>query len=149
MKKILILGFSLGAVYFYIEVFWKLCTGTEPHVIMTLIGGLCGVAVGAINEMPRCRSMKIWKQSLLGAGIVLLVEFMAGYILNCKLHMNLWDYSSLPLNLLGQICLLYGILWFFLMPLAICLEDGLRASFFGEGKHYPWYENYIKLIKGE
>ena len=36
-----------------------------------------------------------------------------------KLGLDVWDYSGLPGNVLGQICPAFGLLWFLLMPFAI------------------------------
>ena len=35
----------------------------------------------------------------------------AGLVLNCLLGFDIWDYSNVPLNLLGQVCLPYSFLW--------------------------------------
>ena len=40
--------------------------------------------------------------------------------------LGVWDYSNQPGNVLGQICPAFGLLWFFIMPLAIWAEDTTR-----------------------
>ncbi|MBQ3003172.1 MAG: hypothetical protein IJD82_05525, partial [Clostridia bacterium] len=40
------------------------------------------------------------------------VEFVTGLIVNHWLHLSVWDYSDVPLNLLGQICLPFSLVWF-------------------------------------
>ena len=42
------------------------------------------------------------------------------------LGLDVWDYSNQPGNVLGQICPAFGLLWFFIMPLAIWAEDTTR-----------------------
>ena len=37
------------------------------------------------------------------------------------MHMNVWDYSGFPLNIMGQVCLLYSVLWGLLSIVAIPL----------------------------
>ena len=54
----------------------------------------------------------LFKKCLLGAAIITAVEFVFGIIFNLYLNMNVWDYKGVPLNILGQICLPYSILWF-------------------------------------
>jgi uncharacterized membrane protein len=44
---------------------------------------------------------------------------------------RVWDYSGLPLNLLGQICLLYTIIWFTLCIPAYLLCGFVRRRMFG------------------
>ena len=34
-----------------------------------------------------------------------------GLIFNCALGMGVWDYSRVPLNLWGQICLPFTLIW--------------------------------------
>lgn len=43
-----------------------------------------------------------------------------------SLGLGVWDYSNQPGNVLGQICPAFGLLWFFIMPLAIWAEDTTR-----------------------
>ena len=42
-----------------------------------------------------------------GALIVTAYEFTVGLIVNVKLGWDIWDYSSIPFNILGQICPIY------------------------------------------
>lgn len=122
MKRIIIIWGVLGAAYVTIETLWR----GYSHPSMLIVGGLCGVLVGAVNQIPRFYKMKIICQSLIGAGIVLVVEFISGCILNLWLGLNIWDYSGQFGNILGQICPTYGFLWVFIMPLAIWMEDTAR-----------------------
>lgn len=52
------------------------------------------------------------KKCLFGAAVITAVEFIFGIIFNMVLNMNVWNYENVPLNLLGQICLPYSVLWF-------------------------------------
>ena len=40
-----------------------------------------------------------------------MAELGAGLILNVWLKLDIWDYSRLPGNLWGQVCLKYALLW--------------------------------------
>ena len=42
------------------------------------------------------------------------IELIAGIVVNIILGWNVWDYSDIPFNFKGQICLFYSLLWFFL-----------------------------------
>lgn len=152
MKKIvkaLILWFCLGAIYYVIEGIWRIPRGGYANIAMLPIGGLCGLAVGYINQIPKFYQMKVLHQSLIGAALVLCVEFLAGLILNVWLGLGLWDYSGLPFNLMGQICLIYGVLWVFLMPFAIWLEDTLRWGFWRDREIYSLGSIYKEFFKGQ
>ena len=45
------------------------------------------------------------------AAVVTVVEFIFGVVFNLWLKMNVWDYSNMPFNLLGQICPLFSLMW--------------------------------------
>ena len=120
----LILG---GMVYFTIEGVWRIpSNGGWANIAMLLIGGVCFFLIGNINQFPKFYKLSMRLQSLIGAAVILLMEFISGCIFNLWLGLEIWDYSDMPLNVCGQICLLYGILWFFLVPFAIWLEDKLN-----------------------
>ena len=94
-----------------------------------LIGGLN-------NYLP---TMPIWKQALCGSALATAVELVAGIILNLYLGLGIWDYSGLPCNLLGQICLPFSLLWVALSVLCIFVDDALRWRLFHEEKpRYRW-----------
>ncbi len=63
------------------------------------------------QEMKR---LPMSAKCLMGALIITAVELLFGYIFNLKYGMNVWDYSNMPLNFLGQICLPFSVLWFLL-----------------------------------
>ena len=80
----------------------------------------------AINQRPGFYRAPVIVQAMIGALIVLAVEFVSGCVLNLWLGLGVWDYSNQPGNVLGQICPAFGLLWFFIMPLAIWAEDTAR-----------------------
>ena len=121
-----------GLLYVAVELIWR----GYSHWTMFFLGGTCFVLIGAINELiPWC--MPLWNQAIIGAAIITLLEFLTGCIVNLWLGWNIWDYSSVPLNLLGQICLPYILLWIPVSVAAIILDDWLRYGMFDEEKpHY-------------
>lgn len=115
-----------------IELIWR----GYSHWTMFILGGVCFVCLGLINEIIPW-GMALWVQALFGACIVTMLEFFAGYIINIYLKLNVWDYSNMYFNILGQICLVYFILWIPLSAIAIILDDYLRYWLFKEDKpHY-------------
>ena len=50
--------------------------------------------------------------ALISTAIITAFEFVFGLIFNMLLKMNIWDYSGVPLNILGQICLPFSAIWF-------------------------------------
>ena len=64
---------------------------------MFILGGVCGLLIGLINEYTP--SMHILKQMLIGTVIITVLEFIIGYIVNIQLNLNVWDYSNLKFNI--------------------------------------------------
>jgi hypothetical protein len=109
--------------YFAIEGLWRIPQGGWANVSMMFVGGLCFVLVGGINQMPAFFYSSMRLQAIIGTVIVLAVEYVSGLVLNVWLGLGIWDYSGLPFNLHGQICLSFAGLWVLLMPFGIWLED--------------------------
>lgn len=128
---LLILG---GSIYYGIEIVYR----GYSHVAMFFVGGLCLISIGLINERIDW-NMVFWKQLLLGDVCVLLLEFVFGVIFNIICKMNIWDYSNLPFNLLGQICLLFAVLWIPIIAIAIFVDDWVKYLLFnGRKPAYRW-----------
>ena len=144
--RLLTLWFIMGALYYVLEGLWRIPQGGYANIVMLPIGGLCGIAVGSINQIPRFYRLPVILQSLIGAAMVLAVELAAGIILNVWLGLGIWDYSGLPWNLLGQICLPFALLWLLLMPFAIWLEDTLRWGFGWNGRRYSLWSIYKEFF---
>ena len=72
-------------------------------------------------------------RALMGALFITAMELTAGCIFNLGLGWNIWDYSTLPLHFLGQICLPYSIFWFLLgFPGALLSYWIRRVVFFAD-----------------
>lgn len=126
-----------GTIYYLIEFIWKnFVSHGICHWSMFLLGGLCFLIIGGLNEYIPWE-MGLPKQAVIGSIIITGLEFIFGIILNIWLKLNIWNYSTLPFNILGQVCLPFSIAWCFLSIIAIFLDDYLRWKWFGEEKpHY-------------
>lgn len=132
VKKYGVLAFIGGIIYGAIEV---ACRG-HTHWTMVILGGMCFVAIGLINEIIPWE-MPLPVQMLCGSLIITALEFACGCIVNVWLGWQVWDYSNQWGDLLGQICPKYSILWYFVSFIAILLDDYLRYWLFDEDKpHY-------------
>lgn len=118
-----------GMVYNVIEVLYRGYT----HWTMFVVGGLCFVLIGLINEILSWETA-LWKQMLIGGTVITTVEFVTGCVVNLWLGWNIWDYSQLPLNILGQICMPFYFVWVLLSLVGIVLDDMIRWKCFGEDK---------------
>lgn len=124
-----VLALCGGCVYFLIEMAWR----GHSHWTMAVLGGVCFVLIGDINEFIPW-NMPLILQGAIGSGIVTALELVTGIILNLWLGLGIWDYSNMPFNLLGQICLPFTLLWVALSIVAVVLDDWLRYWLFGEDR---------------
>lgn len=126
-----------GLIYEGIEI----AARGHTHWTMFLVGGLCFVLVGGINNWISW-DMLFELQMLIGGAVITCVEFFSGMIINVYFGLNVWDYSNRAFNLMGQICLLFSLAWCLLSAVAIVLDDYLRYWLFGEDR--PVYHFWKK-----
>lgn len=132
LKKWCILALIGGIIYGALELAFRGYT----HWSMVLLGGVCFVAVGLLNEIIPW-DMPLTVQMLCGCIIITALEFCCGCFVNIWLGWSVWDYSGQWGNLLGQICPLYSVLWYFVSLPAILIDDWLRYKLFWEDRpHY-------------
>ena len=136
LLKYFILFLVGGTIYVCLELIFR----GRSNWTMLILGGLCFVYIGGLNNWFDY-NMSLIKQMNISAIIITVLEYICGYIVNIKLGWNVWDYSDMPFNIQGQICLPFTILWFFLSALAIILDDYLRYLWFNEDiPHYKlWH----------
>ncbi len=113
-----------GSSYVLLECVWR----GYSHWSMFCLGGLCFRLIGAIERLHLSR---FFRCGLCAAGVT-AAELICGCIVNLWWHMDVWDYSRRPFNVLGQICPLYTLLWGLLslpvMSLYKVLAHGLRLE---------------------
>ena len=133
--RLFILFLIGGFIYMGIELLWR----GRTHWTMGIVGGICFVLIGLINELFTFE-MYILTQAIIGAILITIVEYISGCIINIHFGLAVWDYSNLPFNIQGQVCLLFSFLWVLLSVVAIYADDILRNKLFGEEmKKYKWF----------
>ena len=91
--------FVLGAgAYGAMEILFRGYT----HWTMLITGGACVLTMYYMQEW--ILSQPVVLGALAGAMIITTYEFFVGVLVNLKLSWNVWDYSAMPGNVLGQIC---------------------------------------------
>lgn len=121
----LFFAFIFGALgYGGLELLWR----GHTHWTMLAAGGVCLCAMYLISTRTRWSRVKMCAAS---ASVITTVEFVTGAIVNARLGWNVWDYSGMPLNLCGQICLPYCLLWLGLSLPCTALCRLTRRKFFG------------------
>lgn len=132
--KYLILFLLGGYTYYSIEILWR----GYSHYSMIICGGICFIYAGLQNEQVEW-DYPFWKQILRVEAFILSAEFITGCIVNLWLGLNVWDYSGLPGNILGQTCPQFALLFLPLSAIAIIIDDFVRWKWFGEEKpRYKW-----------
>ena len=129
ITKYLFLGIIGSIIYMSLEILWRGYT----HWTMGVLGGICFICLGLINELLSWETPLVL-QMLIGGTIITVLELITGCIVNLWLGWNIWDYSNLPYNLLGQISLFSSIGWIGLSLVGILLDDFIRWKWFNEEK---------------
>ena len=120
MKKLLVhipIAVIGGLTYMGIEILWR----GHSHWTMGVLGGVCFVLIGLLDEWQDHPPLIL--QMLQGACIVTVIELFSGLVLNVWLGLDVWDYSNMPGNVIGQICPQFSCAWFFLSFVAIKVEN--------------------------
>ena len=102
------------------------------HWTMTVTGGFLAIVLYLMNwhAPPHTRLL----QYITGAIMITAVEMLVGVADNLILHWNVWDYTDMPLNLYGQICLPFMILFACLCAVGIYLSANILHLLYGEDK---------------
>ncbi len=105
-----------GAAYNVLEYFWR----GYSHWTMAIDGGICLVGIFAICTKTE---LNFIYKVLLSACLITTVEFVSGLVINKYFKLNVWDYSDVPYNILGQICPRYMLLWVALCVPVVAVID--------------------------
>lgn len=127
--KYLFLFWFGGSFYITLEVLWR----GYSHWTMGVLAGLVFISVGLLNEIWSWDT-SIIIQILAGTIIATTGEFITGCIVNLWLGWDIWDYSDMWGNILGQICPAFIALWIPISLLSIVIDDMIRWKFFNEEK---------------
>ncbi|MBR6968746.1 MAG: hypothetical protein IKH78_09450 [Ruminococcus sp.] len=103
------------------------------HWTMSLTGGAVLSVLYALNSR---RTMTLIRSCLLGTVMITAIELTVGIFDNLIMDWQVWDYSDMPLNFLGQICIPFSCFWFVLCIPArfLCRRISRR---FGNKKAVP------------
>jgi uncharacterized membrane protein len=129
LLRYVIIFLSGAIIYMGLELLWRGYT----HWTMGLVAGIATILIGLINEVfPKDTPLLV--QAPIASLIITELEFISGEILNVYLGLNIWDYSQMPFNVDGQVCLPASILWMVIGTIAVILDDFIRAKFDVLGK---------------
>lgn len=119
-------GYKLGMIVFIgsfvgvvIELLWCLVTNGYLESRSGLVYGpfnmLYGIGAAALSVLLyRFRNRGRWLSFVGGMLIGSIVEYLCSWLMEVAFGSASWDYSHLPFNLNGRICLAYSVMWGFL-----------------------------------
>lgn len=113
-----------GSIYLLLELLYR----GHSHISMFFAGGLSAALIFRICCAGRMRRAGWYVRCAIGSAIITAVEFFIGIFVNLCLHLQIWDYSAVPLNLFGQVCLPFSAIWFFLTLPIIAMGDMLNRT---------------------
>lgn len=118
--------FAVGALaYGLIEIAARGYT----HISMGLVGGICMLVIDILGSFRR-KGFPLAAALMLTTFFITASELISGVILNLNMHLNIWDYSDMPFNYRGQICLPFVFLWFLLSILGTVVDELLHRKLF-------------------
>ena len=154
-KTFTILGISIWRIFAYfiiysvagyiIETIFGIITkGVWESRQSFLYGPFCGIyGLGAVIMIIFLQYFSKSYNSLFIGGFISgsITEYLVSLIGEAILHVKWWDYSNMPLNIDGRICVFYSLFWGFL---AIYLMKYLNPKI---DKLIDWIKKKISLSK--
>lgn len=128
--------FLFGSLYCGLEILWR----GYSHWTMGVLAAAVSIPLDIANDTVIPWKTPLWLQAIIGGTIITAAEFVTGCIVNLWLGWGVWDYSRIPFNLLGQVCLRYWVVWVALSLPAIVMFD-FMAHWAGRGPcpHYKLF----------
>lgn len=116
-----VLLFLIGGIgYGAIEIAFRGFT----HWSMVLTGGAAFLSLYLINDAFADTSIFI--KAFLGMAIITALELTVGLIVNRVFALEVWDYSNLPANFMGQISLQFSACWYGLSVVAFLIFENFH-----------------------
>ncbi len=79
-----------------------------------LNGPICpiyGIGVGMVVQFLTPYKDNLFLLYVTSVALVTALEWVTGFVLEKIFHNKWWDYSKMPLNLNGYVCLLFSLIW--------------------------------------
>lgn len=134
--------FAVGyCVYIAIEVTYR----GFSYPLMGLCGGLALMIMDKINDYISW-DVDIIIQGSIGSIIITFFELIIGEIsLRTELLPIMWNYSNVPLNFDGVVCVPFSLIWVGLSIIGILIADAINYYIFGEPP-IPYYKCFGRTI---
>ena len=124
-RSFTILGFSIWRLFAYFilysiagyvieTIFGALTKGVIESRQSFLYGPFCAIyGVGAVIMIVFLQYFKKNNFSLFFGGVLIgsVVEYIVSWVGELISHIKWWDYSGIPFNINGRICILFSLMW--------------------------------------
>ena len=104
MAEYSLIFLSGAGLYCAAELLWRGWT----HWTMFFCGGIGFLLMYRISAL----NIPVLRKWLLSTAGITVLEYYTGCLVNLALDMQVWDYSAMPLDVSGQICPQFILLWF-------------------------------------
>lgn len=116
----LLIALTGGIGYCSIEILYR----GRTHYSMFFAGA---IVLCSFYYISSSYQLNFWLKCLIGMLIITGIELAFGITFNIILKEQVWDYSRVPMNFLGQICLPFSILWFGLSGVVFKVLDVIKT----------------------
>ena len=139
MWKNIVMFFAGFCLYITMEV----CFRGYSFPLCGVLGGLALILIDKINNRISW-DLDLSIQALLGSLLITGLELVFGSIAKyTPLLPIMWDYSNLPANFAGIICLPFSALWILISVVAIFFADAINYYVFNDPVR-PYYRLFGK-----
>lgn len=123
----------------------EVCFRGYSYPLMGVCGGLAVVLLDKVNNKLSWNT-DIIVQGLIGSALITFFELVIGELaLHTSIVPVMWDYSNMPLNFDGVICLPFSLAWVVLSWVAVFVADAITYYVFEE-LPVPYYKLFGKVV---
>lgn len=142
LKNLILFLFGY-CLYIALEVTWR----GFSFVLMGIVGGLAFIFIDKINDFLSW-DVDLLLQGCIGSGFITFMELLIGEYskVNPDIIPVMWNYSNMPLNFDGVICLPFSLLWICLSIVAVFVIDAINYYILGEKDVIPYYTMFGKHL---
>lgn len=117
------------------------------YPLMGVLGGLFLLIIDPINDRIRW-DIDIFLYGCIGSAIITSMELVIGEIIKLMGLPQMWDYSNMPLNFDGVICVPFSIIWIGLSVLGVIIADAINYYVFEDTTlpHYILFNHIIFIF---
>lgn len=145
MKRFIIKTVILFAFGFVSYMLVELIFRQHTYFMSGIMGGIAVVIIDKFNDWFSFDE-DFFFQCVLGGFTITFLELIVGSMMHlCSWMPIMWDYSNVPLNLYGIICVPFTLLWIILSALVIFCADAINYYFLNE-EPAPYYKVLGKTI---